>query len=179
MTRKVTAVVLCEDKQARAVLYRYLARERGFPRVRVLPLPAGDGCGSQYVRESYAREVAAQRDKAVSTVLVVHIDADNHTVADRHRALAEELSKVGMEPRGADEPIALVVPRWETETWIHHDQGRVVAEADRDLPKLKGREAEAASPAVKALVALVDKRTVAPANIPAIAVAATELQRLP
>lgn len=35
MSRKVTAVVLCEDKQSRAVLYRYLRHERGFERVRV------------------------------------------------------------------------------------------------------------------------------------------------
>ncbi len=179
MSRKVTAVVLCEDKQARAVLYRYLARERGFARVRVLPLPAGEGCGSQYVRETYAREVGRQRDKSVATVLVVHLDADNHTVADRHRALAQELRNAGMDPRDTDEPIALVIPRWETETWIHHYQDRAVVESDRDLPKFSGREAEAAGPTVAALVALVDGRAVAPGNIPAIAIAAAELRRLP
>lgn len=37
MSRNVTAVVLCEDKQSRTVLYRYLKHERGFPRVRGLP----------------------------------------------------------------------------------------------------------------------------------------------
>lgn len=179
MSRKVTAVVLCEDKQSRAVLYRYLRHERGFERVRVLPLPAGAGCGSQYVRESYAREVRGQRDKSVAEVLIVHIDADNHTVADRHHELENELKKAGLEPRGRGEPIALVVPRWETETWLHHYLGRAGVVEDESYPKFSHREAEAARPAVTALVALVDGREAAPANLPAIAVAAEELRRLP
>lgn len=179
MNRKVTAVVLCEDKQSRTVLYRYLKHERGFERVRVLPLPAGQGCGSQYVRESYAREVRARRRSSVAEVLVVHIDADNHTVADRGVELADELKKAGMQPRGLDEPIALVVPRWEMETWLHHYLGRPsVVETER-YPKFNGREADAAEPTVAALVALVDGRAAAPANLPAIAVAAEELRRLP
>jgi hypothetical protein len=179
MSRKVTAVVLCEDKQSRAVLHRYLKHERGFERVRVLPLPAGHGCGSQYVRECYAREVRGQRDKSVAEVLIVHIDADNHTVADRHRELAEELRKAGLSPRGPDEPIALVVPRWEMETWLHHYLGRAGVVETESYPKFKGHEAEAAGPTVAALVALVDGRASAPGNIPAIAVATEELQRLP
>ena len=180
MSRDVTAIVLCEDKQASTVLYRYLKHERGFSRVRVLPLPAGKGCGSQYVRERYAREARGQRDKSVASVLVVHIDADNLTVADRHRELADELKKNGMEPRGHDEPIALVVPRWQMETWLHHYLGKPgVVETERDYPKFEGCEAEAAEPTVAALVDLVDRRRQAPANIPAIALAAEELRRLP
>jgi hypothetical protein len=179
MSRKVTAIVLCEDKQSRTVLYRYLKHERSFDRVRVLPLPAGQGCGSQYVRENYAREVRGQRDKSVAEVLVVHIDADNRTVADRHRELADELKDAGMEPRGPDEPIALVVPRWEMETWLHHYLGRAEVVETEPYPKFKGWEAEAAEPTVAALVALVDGRAAAPANIPSIGVAAAELRRLP
>lgn len=120
MNRKVTAVVLCEDKLSRTVLYRYLKHKRGFERVVVLPLPAGRQCGSQYVRERFADEVQKQRDQAVASVLVVHIDADNHSVADRKRELAGELAKMGVPPRTQGEPIALVVPRWEMETWLHH-----------------------------------------------------------
>ncbi len=130
MSRKVTAVVLCEDKQSRAVLYRYLRHERGFERVRVLPLE-------------------------------------------------NELKKAGLEPRGRGEPIALVVPRWEMETWLHHYLGRAGVVEDESYPKFRDREAEAARPAVTALVALVDGREAAPANLPAIAVAAEELRRLP
>jgi len=179
MSRKVTAVVLCEDKQSRAVLYRYLKHERGFERVRVLPLPAGEGCGSQCVREQYAKEVRGRRDRSVAQVLVVHIDADNLSVEHRHRELAEELKKANMAPRGPAEPIALVVPRWETETWLHHYWGRLGVVETEKYPKFKGYESEAAEPTVVALVALVDRRADAPTNIPAIAVAAEELWRLP
>lgn len=179
MSRKVTAILLCEDKQSRAVLHRYLKHERGFERVRVLPLPAGQGCGSQYVRENYARAVLGQRDRSVAEVLLVHIDADNSTVADRHRELADELKKEGMEQRGQNEPIALVVPRWEMETWLHHYMGRPgVVETER-YPKFKDCEATSARPTVAALVALVDGRAAAPENLPSIAVAMEELRRLP
>ncbi|KYF89120.1 hypothetical protein BE17_38185 [Sorangium cellulosum] len=172
-------MVLCEDKQSRTLLYRYLKHERGFERVQVLPLPAGEGCGSQYVRENYAREVRSQRDKSIATVLIVHVDADNHTVEHRHRELENALRDKGVAPRGRDEPIALVVPRWETETWLHHYLGRAgVVETER-YPKCKGWEAEAAEPTVVALVALVDGRDAAPAELPALAVTAEELRRLP
>jgi hypothetical protein len=179
MSRNVTAVVLCEDKQSRTVLYRYLKHERGFERVRVLPLPAGQGCGSQHVRENYAREVRRQRDRSVAAVLIVHIDADNHTVPDRHRELANELMKSGMDPREHREPIALVVPRWEMETWLHHYMGRPGVVETEQYSKFKGREAEAAAPTVAALVALVDGQASPPANLPAIRVAVEELRRLP
>lgn len=178
MSRKVTAVVLCEDKQSQTVLRRYL-KERGFARVRLLPLPAGQGCGSQYVREQYAKEVSRQRDGSVAQVLVVHIDADNLTVESRHRELAEELKGANIAQRARDEPIALVVPRWETETWLHHYLGRPdVVETER-YPKFKDDEAEAAKPTVAALVELVDGRAIAPTNIPSIARTVEELRRLP
>ncbi|MGK3969514.1 hypothetical protein WMF38_33990 [Sorangium sp. So ce118] len=179
MSRKVTAVVLCEDKQARTVLYRYLKHERGFERVRISSLPAGEGCGSQYVRENFAKEVRRQRDKSVATVLLVHIDADNHTVTHRHRELEDALKSEGVASRGPDEPIALVVPRWETETWLHHYRGQVGVVETEKYSKFEGREAEAAEPTVAALVALVDGRAAAPANLPSLAVAAAELRRLP
>jgi hypothetical protein len=178
MNRKVTAVVLCEDKQSQTLLVRYL-KERGFARVRSLPLPAGQGCGSQYVRERYATEVRRQRDGSVAQVLVVHLDADKVAVEDRHRELADELKQAKLLPRDPDEPIALVVPRWETETWLHHYLGRHDVVETQRYPKFKQNEANAAKPTVAALIEIVDGRAVAPTNIPAIALSAGELRRLP
>lgn len=178
MSRNVTAVVLCEDKQSQTVLRRYL-KERGYARIRCLPPPAGLGCGSQYVREQYATEVRRQRDGSVAQVLVVHIDADNLSVESRHRELAEELKRANMAQREQDEPIALVVPRWETETWLHHYQGRANVVESESYPKFKDNEAEAAKPTVAALIELVSGRAIAPANIPAIARSVEELRRLP
>jgi hypothetical protein len=179
VNRNVTAIVLCEDTQSSTLLYQYLKHERGFKRVHVLPLPAGRGCGSQYVREQYASQVRKQRDKAVASVLVVHIDADNHTVAYRTRELAEELAAAGVPPRRPDEPIALVIPRWETENWLHHFLGRPGVVETESYPKFPGREASAAKPTVAALVDLVDGGATPPTNLPSIGEAARELRRLP
>lgn len=179
MSRNLTAVVLCEDKQSMTLLYRYLKHERKFARVRVEPLPAGAQCASQYVRERYAAEVRKQRDRAVASVLVVHIDADNHTVAARKAELAAALASSGEPPRGSDEPIALVVPRWELENWLHHHLGRPNVVETETYPKFRDDQSRAALPTVAALVRLVDGQATPPANLPSLAEAAVELRRLP
>ena len=122
MTRKVQVFVLCEDLQTSTLIRQYLVA-RGYPRrnVRVDKLPAA--CASQWVRERYAGAVHVNRTRAVAEHLVVHTDADDHAVAERHRHLADALHAAGREPRGPKEPIALVVPKWETETWLHHFLG--------------------------------------------------------
>lgn len=179
MSRKLTAVVLCEDKQASTLLYRYLKHERRFKHVHILPLPAGEGCGSQYVRENFAAEVRKQRDKAVASVLVVHTDADNRTVDQRKQELTAALDAARVPRREPDEPIALVIPRWETENWLHHFLGRpAVVESER-YPKFRDDEARAARPTVAALVDLVDGNVAAPRNLPSIDESARELRRLP
>lgn len=179
MIRKLTAVVLCEDKQARTLLYRFLKHERGFARVVMLPLPSGLGCGSQYVRERYADQVRKQRDQAVASVLIVHIDADNLSVADRKQELAAALASTGEPPRGPGEPIAVVVPRREMENWLHHYLGHANIDEVLKYHHFTDDEARAAKPTVEALVELVEGRVAAPANLPAIGEAVIELRRLP
>jgi hypothetical protein len=176
MSRNVTAVVLCEDLQSQVLLRRYL-KARGFARIRVLPLPTT--CGEQYVRENYGREVKGQRTTSVAQVLVVHIDADKGSVENRHQQLAQELVKYGLAARDHVEPIALVVPRYETETWLHHYRGQENVVETQPCPKFKNNEGAAAQPAVNALINLVDGKIEAPANLPSLARAVVELQRLP
>lgn len=176
MTRKQTAVILCEDLQASCLLYRYLRHERGYARVRVLPLPAG--CGSQYVRERFPAEVKIQRRSSVAQVLVVHTDADNLTVQQRQQELAQSLQQSGEKSREVSEQIALVIPRWETETWLHHFRGRPGVMETECYPKFRHEEADAAAPAVTALVMLVDGKQTPPENLPSVGVAVVELKRI-
>ncbi|HRI63487.1 MAG TPA: hypothetical protein PK156_04595 [Polyangium sp.] len=176
MSRDVTAVILCEDLQSQVLLRRYL-KARGFARIRVLPLPAS--CGEQYVRDTYAREVKGQRTSSVTQVLVVHIDADNNSVQYRHDQLARKLVDDDLAPRGTDEPIAIVVPRYETETWLHHYVGRGSVVETEKYPKFSDNQAAAAIPTVNALLELVDGKIEAPANLPSLARAIVELRRLP
>jgi len=145
----------------------------------MLPLPSGLGCGSQSVRERYADEVRKQRDKAVASVLIVHIDADSLSVADRKQELAAALASKGFPSRGPDEPISLVVPRRETENWLHHYLGRPGVAEGQKYPHFRDDESRAAKPTVEALVELVEGRAAAPANLPSIGEAALELRRLP
>lgn len=176
MNRNVTAVILCEDLQSQVLLRRYL-KARGFARIRPLPLPAS--CGEQYVRENYAREVKAQRTSSVRQVLVVHIDADRETVENRHQQLEKQLDTHQLDPRSPDEPIALVVPRYETETWLHHFAGRGNVIETESYNKFDNKEAAAAQPTVLALIDLVDGKTAAPNNLPSLLMAVSELRRLP
>lgn len=131
------------------------------------------------MRESYAREVKAQRTSSVSQVLVVHIDVDKGTVQNRHNQLEQELVKHGLDARSHDEPIALVVPRYETETWLHHYRGRENVVETQSYPKFDDNEAVAAQPTVNALIALVDGTATVPANLPSLGITVMELRRLP
>lgn len=176
MSRDILAVILCEDLQSQVLLRRYL-KARGFTRVRTLPLPAA--CGEQYVRTSYAIQVEAQRKSHVRQVLVVHIDADKGTVENRHKQLAEELAKHRLDGRGHDEAIAIVVPRYETETWLHHYRGRLEVVETESYAKFNDDQAAAAAPAVDALLALVEGRGAVPTNLPSLALTVNELRRLP
>ncbi|MBA3547505.1 MAG: hypothetical protein H0T76_13540 [Nannocystis sp.] len=180
MSRRVQVVVLCEDLQSATLLRQYLYL-RGFPRrsVRVEALPASSGCGSQGVRERYAEAVHANRTRHVAEALVVHIDADNHSVDERHTELAKVLAAAGQAPRANEEAIAIVVPRWETETWLHHFLGRnSVLESHRGYPKF-AQQHDAATPTAKALLDCVRNITSPPANLPSFATAVAELARLP
>ena len=81
--------------------------------------PRGEGSGKQWVTTEYAAEVRAFRAKRnhVWKALLVASDADELRVEDRKAQLATALADAGLDRRRDDEPIVLVVPRWEIETW--------------------------------------------------------------
>jgi hypothetical protein len=176
VSRDIWAVILCEDLQSQVLLRRYL-KARGFARIRALPLPAA--CGEQYVRENYAIQVRAQRTSHVAQVLVVHIDADKGTVDNRRKQFADELTKHGLDARGHDEAIAVIVPRYETETWLHHYRGQRDVVETESYAKFSNDQAAAAAPTVDALLALVEGRATVPTNLPSLALSIVELRRLP
>lgn len=112
-------------------------------------------------------------------MLVVHIDADRGTVENRHQQLEKQLDTHLLDPRSPDESIALVVPRYETETWLHHFHGRENVVETESYNKFDNKEATAAQPTVLALIDLVDGKTAAPNNLPSLLMAVSELRRLP
>jgi len=128
--RIANIIILAEDQEHQSLVYRYLLRaghnDRGF---RKIPLPGNRQCGSQYVREKFPEQVRECRGtlgRRTSCLLVVITDADNLTPAQREETLLGQCRVV------ATEPIVILIPKWQVETWIKCALGQVVLEDDRD-----------------------------------------------
>lgn len=134
MSRSVAVVILCEGIGDANFLSTFLsgldgARRRSnrvYRPVRISPAPSGSQSGEQFVREHIAHEAKNARRAARRTVLVVHSDADKLSVVQRTRTLEERITP----PRTPDEPIAIIVPRRNTETWLRYLSGEPVNEDD-------------------------------------------------
>ena len=147
MTRRRKVVVVCEDAQGRSFTLQAL-RAYGFHphAIRVVPLPSkvGGGAGHAWVAAQDPRELDAARRAGAATSLVAHIDADEHTVAQRHVQLRDACTTAGVVPRAATEAVAELVPRRNIETWIYAlDEelaGDLTLSEHDDFRKLKGHE---------------------------------------
>jgi hypothetical protein len=85
--------------------------------IYVLPFLAGKGSAKQRVDREYPAQVRAYRRKAYENIaLLVGTDADEQTVQQRARQLADGLQQSGLVPRADDEQIALWLPKWNIET---------------------------------------------------------------
>lgn len=136
-TRSAQMIVLCEDLQ-HATFVRRLLISLGFPkrRIRVNRNPSGTGSGEQYVRASFPNEVASLRTKNyLNGGLVVVIDADTETVHRRRRRLNRALDAADVDRRGSNEPICVLIPKRNIETWIYALRGHDVNQT-KAYPKL-------------------------------------------
>ena len=133
----VQVILLVEDEALERFAYRVLL-DLGFERrkIRVNRSPKGKGSGKQWVTQRFPVEVQAQRRKAhhLNVALVIGTDADELTVTQRVRELDTTLEAFGLDKRGPEERICLLIPKWHIETWILHLNGRQVAE-DEDYKK--------------------------------------------
>jgi hypothetical protein len=168
--RRANIVILAEDLQ-HVCFVRRLLEASNFdvqPRkVRVEKSPPGRGSAEQYVREQYPKEIAAYRSKAPhmrELCLVVMTDADIMSVAQRRNTLNPA-------PQSG-ERIAVLIPKRNIETWLHHLRGHAVNEAEvyprQNLPSQCDEEA-------KAMVGMCRAGTDMPSSM---AAACTELKRL-
>lgn len=151
MTRRESKLVLlCEDRQHEAFLRRFLKLKGWHPRaMRVERSPMGSGSGEQWVRERcYPKELRSLRVNHVSAKLMVMIDGDRSSPAERAEAFDRACDAQDVPRREPDEPVAYLVPTRNIETWIVYLGGEDVDEKTV-YPKLE-RERECAD-AVKAL----------------------------
>jgi hypothetical protein len=127
---KVEAVLLCEDEQSACFARRFL-KERGYKawQLREEKPPPGKGSGEQWVRERLPLELRAMRDSQ-SKALIVLTDADTMSVAERAETLRRKCLDEGVAWRTADEPLVLVIPRRNIETWLAYLRGETVDETN-------------------------------------------------
>ncbi len=132
--RIANIIVLSEDAEHQNLVRRYLQRVRHNDRCfRLAPLPGSRQCGSQYVRERFPEQVKECRGslgRSASCLLIVITDADNLTVARREQTLHQKLEETGQVAIAPAEPIVLLIPKWQVETWIKCLLGETVSEDD-------------------------------------------------
>ena len=155
LSKEYRYTILCEDVQTRSFLQAFLDDQGiGVRKISTNVAPAGDGCGSQYVRKYYSSEVKTLLSKNFQKlVLIVSMDADNHTPEERKEELRQQLlSDFADDKRYADieisgECIILWFPRRQIENWIHFLGGEDTNE-EKDYPhggrKPEGCKREAA-----------------------------------
>jgi hypothetical protein len=138
--RHSSLVLLCEDTQQESFVRRWL-KHLGWDHrmIRVNRAPGPRGSAEQYVRIHFPGEVQ-RLGKNSKVGLVTVIDADTKTVDNRLKELSTECDRVGLYASYMDtnQPVAILVPRRNIETWIHYLDGNSVNE-NEIYPKL-GRQ---------------------------------------
>lgn len=131
-------VLLCEDSQHEVFARRFLMK-MGWNRrqLSVEKAPKGRGSGEQYVRERFPSALANCRKQAVNSGLIALIDGDNRGVAGRFDELKKACEERAIEFRRDDEPVLILVPTWQLETWFAYLDGEVVDENQQDYPRLR------------------------------------------
>ncbi len=126
----VEIVLLCEDQNTNTFVRRFL-RGRQFKArdIRTLPLPHGSQSGEQWVRGRYPTELKAIRSRQGAYLIVV-IDADRHTTQQRRFQLDEECRAKEVQPRTDRDPVILLAPRRNIETWFAYLDGESVEETE-------------------------------------------------
>lgn len=141
---KSEVIVLCEGSADAAFVRRFLAlRGYNHRKVTVRPFPAGKGCGEQFVRENFPQELKGHR-KWRAKGLIVLLDGDGKTVAQRKAQLDDACRAAGVPLRAASESVVVGVPLRNIESWFVYLEGGAWSETT-DYTKRKKDELAKAS----------------------------------
>ena len=133
----VSITLLCEDSQTDAFVRRFLRRRNfGSRDIRTLPLPGGRQSGEQWVRERFPDELRAIRGRK-NAYLIVVTDADKYSTEARRAQLDAECEEKQIPRRGDGDPVLVIVPRRNIETWLAYLGSGTAVEEDRSYPRLK------------------------------------------
>lgn len=123
-------VLLCEYLQTATFMRRFLKRRGWTPRdIREEIAPPGRGSGEQWVRERYPDELIAMRARG-NTILAVGTDADLMSIGERISSLDKEAESRGVAKRMDKEPVIMVIPKRNIETWFAYLRGEEVNETE-------------------------------------------------
>ena len=168
MSRNVRIVLLCEDKQHKVFVCRFLEKIGWIPRdLKSVVSPTGRGSAEQFVRKQFPRELQTLRAKrGERKYLIVMVDGDASGVAARKASLDAACDDYGIASLNDADNVLICVPTWNIETWLAYLDGESVDETNKNYHKLpRPRECQ---PLVEELVDMCHKRTLrepAPASL--------------
>jgi hypothetical protein len=119
-----------------------------------------------------------QRAKKAKTLLIALVDADKFTVDQRRRQLDDRLQQAGYEELNATDPVVLLIPRWEVETWICSLLGKTVTEDDDCKGWVKPTRDEIRQAARTAYEWARENATPGPTCVPSLKAALPEWQKI-
>jgi len=122
----VRIVLLCEDAATDRFVRRFLSK-RNFNRRDIQTLPFTSGSAEYWVRKRYPNELKAIRSWQ-NAFLIVVIDADTHTTQARRSQLDDECRNKKVPVREPKDPVIIIVPRRNIETWFAYLKGCPVDE---------------------------------------------------
>ena len=129
MSNSVSLVLLCEDEGHDQFIKAFLKIKKR--RLTRLSFPSGykghekggDKRRSGFVLSKAAEEIDEARNTSRRSALIMVIDGDKPGYASRCGEIARKLTEKNMAPLSDKERVALVVPCWSIETWVHHFAG--------------------------------------------------------
>lgn len=178
MNKKGQYFILCEDKQTQCFMWYFLvAHHINSRKIRCLPLPLS-GCGEQYVRENYPKELKKIRSKNFNNIILfVCLDADVYTVSDREQELDAECKRQNILCRSDTEPVAFFVPKRNIETWIQWLADKSAINEIDEYPHKRRKEAEC-KPQAEKLADMFIQNTDLSFALPSVQSAKKEYDRL-
>jgi len=169
---KTQILLLSEDQQTDMFVMKFL-KESGFKGIRSRFSPKGKGSGEQWVREQYPNELIESRKQG--TALVVVTDADKTTVKQRIDSL-DNTCVDGIDRRKPNEPVAMIIPKRNIETWFAYLRGESVNE-ENEYPKY-GKKPDKCFADVKALKEMCDKKSLRQPAPPSLEAACKEYEKI-
>jgi len=126
-------ILLCEDDEHERLTKAYLKKcgqRSQAPTVRSI-VASEQGGNDAWVLNRFPKELHACRQRLKrtgKTRLIVLIDADKYSAEDRRRQLLERATAAGLAELAPNEPVALLIPKRNIETWIRALLGEKVNE---------------------------------------------------